>query len=183
MRHARQLSKVFCSVLLAAAVAGCANTPKTNGTPWWTQGPGTASEDVLHITEADVVRPVAHTDYVRSPSTHSKGGSNQAVRYGDLLFVSGQIAVEPASHAIVGSDIQIQVRTAMDNVMRILASHGMTASNILSVTMYMQDIDDLPAADSVYVSYFRGDLPARSVVDVNGLAQGSRVEISVIAGK
>ena len=190
MRHAQRRSPVkmpifrfFCSAILAATVAGCASTPKTKGIPWWPQGPGSASGDLLRNAKADAVQSVALAESAHSPSTHRTNYFNQAVRYGDLLFVSGQIAIEPASQAIVGTDIRVHVRTAMDNVMRILESHGMAVSNILSVTMYMQDIAELPKADSVYASYFRGNLPARSVVHVNGLAKGSLVEISVIAGR
>lgn len=175
--------RVFCAAILAATVAGCVNTPKTKGIPWWPQGPGTSSEDLLRTAKADVVQFAAHTDRVRSSSTQPTDWFDQAVRYGDLLFVSGQIAVDPVSQAIVGTDIRAQVGTAMDNVMRILESHGLAAGNILSVTMYMQDIAELPKADPVYASYFGTTLPARSVVHVNGLAKGSLVEISVIAGK
>jgi reactive intermediate/imine deaminase len=105
------------------------------------------------------------------------------VRYGDLFFVSGQIAEDPSSLAIVGSDIQTQIRTAMDNLKRILEDHGLTMSNVLSVNLYLQDIDELQEADEVYATYFRRGLPARSVMRVSGLPKGSLVEISAIAGK
>ena len=105
------------------------------------------------------------------------------MRYGDLLFVSGQIADDPSSQPIAASDIQFQVRTAMDSVNRILESHGLTMSNVLSVNLYLQDLDELPKADEVYASYFQRGLPARSVMRVSGLPNDSLVEISVIAGK
>jgi len=183
MRYARRRSNLLCSALLAATVAGCANTPKTNGIPWWPQGPGTVSENLLRTAKTDTAQSVAHTELVRSSSTQPTNAFNQAVRYGDLLFVSGQIAVDPVSQVMVGTDIQSQVQTAMDNVVRALESHGLTVSNILSVTMYMQDIAELPKADSVYASYFRGTLPARAVVQIDGLTKGSLIGISVIAGK
>jgi 2-iminobutanoate/2-iminopropanoate deaminase len=104
------------------------------------------------------------------------------VRYGDLLFISGQIADDPSSLAMVGSDIRTQVRSAMDNLKGILENHGLTMSNVLSVTLYLQDIDELSQADEVYASYFRRGLPARSVMSVSGLPKGSLVEISAIAG-
>lgn len=210
--------RLLCGAILATAIAGCANTPKTKGFPWWPQGPGNTSGDVLRTANAepsDVAhgppspegnsapdrRPptqkplnaaepsqtATHADTAHPSSTQLTNSDShseaQAVRYGDLLFVSGQIADDPASLTIVGSDIQAQVRTAMDNVMRILESHGLSSSNILSVTMYLQDINELPKADAVYASYFRRSLPARSVVRVDGLRKGSLVEISVIAGK
>lgn len=107
----------------------------------------------------------------------------QAVRYGDLFFLSGQLADDPASLAIVGNDIETQVHSAMDDVVRILESHGLTSSNILSITLYLQDIDEQSKADTVVASYFRRSLPAHSVVHVKGLPKGSLVEVSVIAGK
>ena len=71
----------------------------------------------------------------------------------------------------------------MDNVVRILESHGLAISNIVSITLYMQNIAELPRAEAVYESYFRRGLPARSVVGVDGLPNGSLVEIAAIAGK
>jgi 2-iminobutanoate/2-iminopropanoate deaminase len=197
----RTVFRLFCGVVLAAAVAGCAGTPKKGGFPWWPQGSGSASQDMLSTANAEPSGtsqasglPSAHADEspqattraVAAPSASpppAPAGHTDAVRYGDLLFVSGQIADDPASLAIVGSDIRTQVRTAMDNVARILESHGMAMSNVLSVTLYIQDLDELPKADAVYASYFRRSLPARSVVRVDGLPKGSLVEISVIAGR
>lgn len=154
-------------MILLGAVAGCAGTSKAVNLPWWPQAPGTAID----------------ADPVSVPSAPRAPRYAEAARYGDLLFVSGQIAADPVSMAIVGSGIQAQMRTAMDNVVRILESHGMTVGDILSVNLYMQDIDELPSADAVYASYFRRSLPARSVVRVDGLPRDSLIEIAVIAGK
>jgi 2-iminobutanoate/2-iminopropanoate deaminase len=154
-------------MILLGAVAGCAGTPEAMGLPWWSQAPGAAID----------------ADPAREPSTPPAPRYADAVRYGDLLFVSGQVADDPVSQAIVGSGIEAQTRTAMANVVRILESHGLAASNILSVTLYLQDLDELPSADAVYASYFRHSLPARSVVRVEGLPRDSLIEIAVIAGK
>jgi 2-iminobutanoate/2-iminopropanoate deaminase len=176
----RSISGLLCCLVLAAAVAGCANTPKKGGIPWWPQAPGNTSEDVRPT--ASVVKAKG-SDTSQLPSTRGTNKSAQAVRYGDLLFVSGQIADDQSSLPIAMSDIQAQVRTAMDNVNRILESHGLTMSNVLSVNLYLQDLDELPKADEVYASYFQRGLPARSVMRVSGLPNDSLVEISVIAGK
>lgn len=176
----RPIPGYLCCLILAAAVAGCAGTPKKAGFPWWLQGPGDNSGDVLRTATAEAV---THADTPHSPSKLSANSHAEAVRYGDLLFVSGQIAGDPPSLAIMESDIQGQVRAAMDNVNRILESHGLSMSNVLSVTLYLQDMDELPKADEVYASYFRHGLPARSVMSVGGLPKDSLVEISVIAGK
>lgn len=174
--------RLLCGVLLATAVGGCANTPTARGILWWPQGPGNAPADVLRTVSIEPVQST-HDGAAHSPSMHSASDFDNAVRYGDLLFVSAQTAEDPASHSIMRATIQDQVRVAMDNVERILQSHGLAVSNILSVTMYLQDIEDLPEAHVVYASYFRRSLPARSVVHVDGLEKGSLVAISVIAGK
>jgi len=178
-----QLIRLLCGAILAATVAGCANSPKTRGIPWWPQGPGNSTADLSTAASVAPLPSAGHTNIAESPSTRTTNRSSQAVRYGDLLFVSGQVAEDPMSGMIVGTNTQDQLRVAMDNVTRILESHGLAATNILSVTMYLRDIKVLPEANSVYASYFRGRLPAFSVVQVNGLTQGSLVEISVIAGQ
>jgi len=176
-----QVLRLLCSIVLAAAIAGCANTPESKGIPWWPQGPGnTTAEDVLRTS---AVEPPGVSHEASSSSTQPVYRDAQVVRYGDLLFVSGQVADGTASQGSAGSGVEAQVRIAMDDVVRILESHGLSISNIVSVTLYMQNIAELPRADAVYASYFRRGLPARSVVGVNGLPNGSLVEIAVIAGK
>lgn len=178
----RLVVRLLCGAIFAAAVAGCANTPKTRGLPWWPQGPGNASEGVPPNVD-EPAQAATQAGTVHSLSIPSADIYTEAVRYRDLLFVSGQAAIDPASLTIVGSDIQTQVRVTMDNLVRILASHGLAIGNVLSVTMYMVDIDELPKADAVYASYFRRSPPARSVVSVKGLPKGSLIEIAVIAGR
>jgi 2-iminobutanoate/2-iminopropanoate deaminase len=178
--QAKPVPGLLCCLILATAVAGCADTPRKGGFPWWPQGPGVVSEDVLPTANVAVT---TDADAPQLPSIRGTNRSAQAVRYGDLLFVSGQIADDPSSLAIAASDIRVQVRTAMDNVNRILESHGLTMSNVLSVNLYLQDLDELPKADEVYASYFQRGLPARSVMRVSGLPNDSQVEISVIAGR
>ena len=171
-----QVFRLLCGAILAAAIAGCAHTPKSKGIRWWPQGPGNTAEDVLRTSDAG---PPGASHEAPSSLTQPAYRDAQAVRYGDLLFVSGQVAADPAS----AGDIEAQVRTAMDNVVRILESHGLAISNIVSITLYMQNIAELPRAEAVYESYFRRGLPARSVVGVDGLPNGSLVEIAAIAGK
>jgi 2-iminobutanoate/2-iminopropanoate deaminase len=172
--------RLLCGAIVAAAIAGCANMPKSKGIPWWPQGPGNTAENALRASE---VEPHNASQEPPSSSTESVHRDAQAVRYGDLLFVSGQISDGPPSRGSAGTDVEAQVRTAMDNVVSILESHGLSISNIVSVTLYMQNIAELPRADAVYASYFRRGLPVRSVVGVKGLPNGSLIEIAVIAGK
>jgi enamine deaminase RidA (YjgF/YER057c/UK114 family) len=147
---------IFCGVLLSAGLAGCANQPDARGVFWWPQGPGTTAEDL---------RPTA--------------GSPK----GDLLFVSGQIACLPGSEAVAGNGLEGQVHRALDNAMRVLKSNGLRSTDIVSVTLYTRDIDDLQRAIAAYSAYFPRILPARAVVGVEALGAGSLVEIAVIARK
>ena len=176
----RRFLRLLCSAILAAAVAGCANTPKSKGMPWWPQGPGNTAEDVLRTSNAE---PASVNHESPTSSTQPTYRDAQAVRYGDLLFVSGQTADDPDLRGSTGRAIEAQVRSAMDNVVRILESHGLSISNIVSVTLYTRDIDDLQKVNAAYATYFPRTLPARAVVGVDTLPAGSLIEIAVIARK
>jgi len=182
----RGIVRLLFAMMLVAAIAGCSNAPTTRGIPWWPQGPGNASDVVPQAAEAvpsSAAPAMRQAETVHSSFAQPANSFPSVVRYGDLYFVSGQIADDPASQAIVAGGIEAQVHAAMGNVIRILEGHGLTSSNIVSICLYLQDVDHLPQADRVLASYFRRSLPARSVVSVNGLPRGSLVEISVIAGK
>jgi 2-iminobutanoate/2-iminopropanoate deaminase len=108
----------------------------------------------------------------------------QATRYGDLLFVSGQIALDLRSGAFDSQQsIEAQTRAVLENVRAILESHRLTMANIVSTTVYLSNISNLSKMDGVYRDFFRGTPPARSVVEVSNLPRGALVEISVIAGR
>lgn len=107
----------------------------------------------------------------------------QAARYGDLVFVSGQIALDARTGQLAGARIEEQARLALENIRAVLESHRLTLSNIVSVTVYLKDINDFRGMDTVYETYFRGAVPARSVVEVSRLPRGALIEISVIAGR
>lgn len=112
------------------------------------------------------------------------GGYTQASRYGDLLFISGQIALDPRTGAFDSdASIEVQTQRAMDNVRAILESNQLTMANIVSVTIYLSSLSNVVAMDRAYQTYFRQQLPARSVVEVSKLPRGALVEISAIAGR
>ena len=177
----RRMIHILFGVLLGAGLAGCANQPEAQGVFWWPQGPGTTAED-LRSTAASLASNPARAD--RFPETRSSvqsAGGELPLRQGDLLFVSGQIAGIAGSEAATGNDLEGQVRRALDNAMRILASHGLGSTDIVSVTLYTRDIDDLQRANAAYADYFPRATPARAVVGVDTLPAGSRIEIAVIA--
>jgi 2-iminobutanoate/2-iminopropanoate deaminase len=111
------------------------------------------------------------------------GGYTQATRYGDLLFVSGQIGMDLKTNEMRGTTIEDQTRQAMENIRAVLEAHRLTMANVVSVTVYMKDLGHFRGMDSVYETFFRSNLPARSVVQVARLPRDGLVEISVIAGR
>jgi len=116
-------------------------------------------------------------------SPPSTSGYTQATRYGDLLFVSGQIAINPGTNQMAGDKIEDQTRQVMENIRQILEAHRLTMANVVSVTVYLKDLGQFRGMDEVYETFFRSTLPSRSVVEVARLPRGAMVEISVIAGR
>ncbi len=112
------------------------------------------------------------------------GGYTQAARYGDLLFISGQIALDPRTGAFdADASIEVQTQRVLENVRAILESNHLTMANLVSVTVYLTAINNLNAMDRAYQPYFRQSLPARSVVEVAKLPRGALIEISAVAGR
>jgi 2-iminobutanoate/2-iminopropanoate deaminase len=108
----------------------------------------------------------------------------QAARYGDMLFLSGQIANDMRTGAFDDKqDIEAQTRHALDNVRAILEANRLTMANIVQVTVYITNISRLSGMDNAYHEYFRGNPPARTVVEVSNLPRGALVEITVVAGR
>lgn len=117
-------------------------------------------------------------------SAAALGGYTQAARYGDLLFISGQIALDGRTGSFdQNASIEVQTQRVLDNVRAILESNQLTMANIVSVTVYLSSLTNLNAMDRAYQAYFRQSLPARSVVEVAKLPRGALVEISAIAGR
>ncbi len=108
----------------------------------------------------------------------------QASRYGDLLFLSGQIGVDPRTGDFAGeAPVEQQTRQTMENIRAILETHGLTMANVVSVTVYVANINSLGAVDGAYAPFFKTALPARSVVEAQRLPRGALVEITVVAGR
>ncbi|MBQ9087151.1 MAG: RidA family protein [Lentisphaeria bacterium] len=108
------------------------------------------------------------------------GAYSQAVKSGNLLFCSGQIALDPASGVLTGSDIKAQTEQVMLNISAVLAASGATFDNVVKTTCFLADINDFAKFNEVYAKYFTGK-PARSCVAVSALPKGALVEVEVIA--
>lgn len=111
------------------------------------------------------------------------GPYNQAVMYGDTLYVSGQIALDPKTGELVQDDIQTETKMVMENLKAVLAEAGMDFSNVIKSTIFLMDMGQFAQVNEVYGSYFGENPPARETVQVAGLPKAVNVEISVIAGK
>ncbi|QHS61853.1 RidA family protein [Chitinophaga agri] len=111
------------------------------------------------------------------------GPYNQAVLSGNLLFVSGQIAINPETNQLVLDDIKTETHQVMKNLKGILTEAGMDFSNVLKSTIFIMNMNDFALINEVYGSYFTSDYPARETVQVAALPKGVNVEISVIASK
>jgi len=111
------------------------------------------------------------------------GPYSQAVQFGNLLFVSGQIALDPKSGDIVEGEIEAQTKQVLENVKTIVESTDMTLNNVLKCSCFLNDMENFARFNSVYNSYFEDSLPARETVEVGRLPKDVLVEISVICGK
>lgn len=111
------------------------------------------------------------------------GPYSQAVWAGDLLFVSGQIPINPKSGELVTQDIEAETRQVLDNVDAILKAAGLGFANVIKSTIFLKDMNDFAKVNEVYGSYFSSDFPARETVQVAKLPKDVNVEISVIAAK
>ena len=105
----------------------------------------------------------------------------QAVRAGSLLFVSGQVALDPATGALVDGGIEDQTRRVMGNLAAILEAGGSGLERVVKATVYLTDLDSFDAMNRVYASFFPGEKPARVCVEVSRLPRNSLVEIDAIA--
>lgn len=111
------------------------------------------------------------------------GPYNQAVQFGNMLFISGQIALHPQTGELVLGDIQTETKLVMSNLEAILREAGMDFSNIIKTTIFLMDMGQFAQVNEVYGTYFPDNAPARETVQVAGLPKGVNVEISMIAGK
>lgn len=111
------------------------------------------------------------------------GPYNQAILTGNMLFASGQIAINPETNQLVVDDIVAETNQVMQNVKAILNAAGMDFSDVLKSTIFITDMNDFAKINEAYGQYFSGYFPARETVQVAALPKNVHVEISVIASK
>lgn len=111
------------------------------------------------------------------------GPYSQAVQAGNMLFVSGQIPIDPATGEFAGSDIATQTNQSLTNIKNILAAAGYSLNDVVKTTVLLADIADFAAMNAVYAEYFTENKPARAAFAVKDLPRGALVEIEAIAAK
>lgn len=109
------------------------------------------------------------------------GPYNQAVKAGNMLFVSGQIALNPANGELINATVAEEASQVMKNIAAILNEAGADFSNIVKTTIFLSDMSLFAEVNEIYGSYFTADYPARETVAVKGLPKNVNIEISVTA--
>jgi 2-iminobutanoate/2-iminopropanoate deaminase len=112
------------------------------------------------------------------------GPYNQAIRCGQFVYTSGQVALDPASGELVGDDIQTQTHRVLQNLRAVLTGAGSSLSNVVKTTVFLTHMSDFQAMNAVYATYFEGSdglMPARTTVAVAELPRKALVEIECVA--
>lgn len=109
------------------------------------------------------------------------GPYSQAIRCGQFVYTSGQVALDPASGQLVGEEVQEQTRRVFQNLQAVLAEAGTSLANVVKTTVFLTTMSDFQAMNAVYATYFSGMTPARSTVAVAELPRQALVEIECIA--
>jgi len=120
----------------------------------------------------------------RIDTTHAPGAIgpySQAIRHGSMVFLSGQIPLDPSTGAIVEGDIRAQTDRVMKNLEAVLGAAGLDFGHVVKTTIYLVDLGDFQAVNEVYGGYLREPFPARATVQVSALPRGARVEIDAVA--
>jgi 2-iminobutanoate/2-iminopropanoate deaminase len=133
----------------------------------------------------------SNTGYAQERAAISSDGApkaigpySQAISVGHLVFLSGQIALDPTGKTELSSlDVEAQTHRAMDNLAAILRAAGLSMQDVVATTLYLADLKDFEVVNRAYGSYFTGSPPSRATVQVAALPRGAKIEISAIAGR
>ena len=109
------------------------------------------------------------------------GPYSQGIKAGGFIFVSGQVALDPKTGALVGSDVAAQTERVLQNLQAVVEAAGSDFDRVVKTTVYLRSMADFAAMNEVYKRYFKNEPPARATVAVAGLPKDALVEIDVIA--
>lgn len=124
-----------------------------------------------------MAKKIIQTDNAPAPI----GPYNQAVQAGNLVFISGQVALKPGTGELANADIIEETHMVMQNLKAILTEAGITFDNVVKTTIFLSDMNLFGQVNEIYGKYFSGAFPARETVAVKGLPKNVNVEISMIA--
>lgn len=110
------------------------------------------------------------------------GPYSQAVQFGNLVFLSGQIALNPNTGELVTGSLTEETKQVMINIREVLHHAGLSMDSVIKTSIFLTDMAYFSEVNAEYANFFDGDFPARETVQVSGLPKGVRVEISIIAG-
>lgn len=109
------------------------------------------------------------------------GPYNQAVVIGNLVYTAGQIPMSPSTNEIYGKNISEQTRMVLKNLKEVLEAAGSSPENVVKTTVFLKNMQDFPAMNSIYEEFFKSDAPARSTIEVSCLPKDVLVEIEAVA--
>jgi 2-iminobutanoate/2-iminopropanoate deaminase len=140
-----------------------------------------SDKDLRSMIRDEIANTSVKTFY---PSQEVIGPYSPAVQVGPMLFVSGQIGLDPSTGNLKGQDVESQTRQALMNLMAILTRAGFDSSDVVQCTVYLKDMNDFQRMNLIYGGFFTEDkYPTRATVEVSNLAKNANVEISAIAIK
>lgn len=111
------------------------------------------------------------------------GPYSQAVEVANLVFLSGQIGIEPKTGNIVPGGVAAEARQVMNNIRAVLEEANLTFENVIKVTIFLTNLTVFNEVNQIYGEYFTEDFPARSTIEVQALPKGAKIEIEVVAQK
>jgi 2-iminobutanoate/2-iminopropanoate deaminase len=117
----------------------------------------------------------------KAPAPFQGAPYSQAISHGDLVFVSGQLGIDPATNEVVQGGVAAQTQRALENVQAILEEAGSSLGNVLQASIFLIDLQDFGAMNEVYARYMGDVFPARATVQISALPSGARIEIAVVA--
>lgn len=124
-----------------------------------------------------VIREVVST----SEAPGAIGPYSQAIKTDSMVFVSGQLAMDPKTGVLVEGDVRVETRQALVNLQAVLEASGSNLASVVKTTVFIADMDDFPKINEVYADFFTKEPPARACVEVARLPKDARVEIEAIA--
>lgn len=116
-----------------------------------------------------------------SKAPNAIGPYSQAIKINKMVFLSGQIAIDPKTQQFIDGDIETQTRMVLDNLKSVLEASGSSLESVVKTTIYLTEINDFLKVNEIYTSYFSSGKPARSTVCVAGLPKNAKIEIDAIA--